>query len=490
MSLALNASWAAPLQSQWNFTAAYCVQYSAFLSYIMSGDLEKVNNFYRTVPIGTAMDFMKTMVPDDWTPQPTEKDLFLWYDVFASGNETWSNATEDAVLGITFQECGSTICPYLNWNGDADLSGIGMMITYYIAAIFSTIYYIVLTPELCAAYGRPLPWMPSKTTTGSRYGTYIAGFRESLQGTLDATLLFAISMLVAAVTRYVQISLHPTETYSLYGLMDSVFLSAFSVFPCFILQSLSHELRRRRVRLFMWLLILVFAVVVDVQYNKHFLDVFSSEEKLEATLGTEQELGQFVWLALCQSIPLMDGLETTLKVGHGLMVANCSWWVYYVVSGLGGSRWKPAIAAKVGPMWKWWELVRLWLRLGNGILCLAVMWTFLGLFTVYRADIATKAAGTDADSEWSFGQVLALVTWIPIFIDLVVFYIYGAKEGHAGKMPGNFRVVDSTEEEPVGGHIRYQPTFGDKNGVRNDSLEQDRPDSSNLAPMQDSWLES
>ncbi|KAJ4393281.1 hypothetical protein N0V93_002489 [Gnomoniopsis smithogilvyi] len=487
MSLALNASWAAPLQSQWNFTAASCVQYSAFLSFLLSGDIEKVDNFYRTVPVGTAMDFMRTMVPDDWTPQPSDKDLFLWYDAFASGNASWTDATQDSVFGITFEECGSTICPYLNWNGDADLSGIGMMITYYIAAIFSTIYYIVLTPELCAAYGRSLPWV-SKTTR-SRYGTCIAGFRESLQGTLDATLLFAISMLVAAVTRYVQIHLHPDKTYSLYGLMDSVFLSAFSIFPCFILQSLSHELRRRRVRLFMWLLVLIFAIVVDVEYNKYFLDVFSSEDKLEATLGTEQEFGQFVWLALCQSIPLMDSLETTLKVGHGLMVANCSWWVYYVVAGLGGRRWRPAIEAKAGKLWKWWESARLWLRVGNGLLCLAVMWTFLGLFTVYRADIAKKAAGTDNDSEWSFGQVLTLVTWIPIFVDLTVFYIYGAKEGHAGKMPSKYKVVDNTQEM-IGGHVSYQPTFGDeKNAVRNDSLEQDRPDSSNFISRQDSWLE-
>lgn len=92
----------------------------------MSGDLEKVDNFYNIVPVGTAMDFMRTMVPDDWTPQPSEKDLYLWYDVFASGNDSWTNDTGNAVFSITFEECGSTICPHLNWNGDADLSGIGV----------------------------------------------------------------------------------------------------------------------------------------------------------------------------------------------------------------------------------------------------------------------------------------------------------------------------------------------------------------------------
>lgn len=126
MSVALNASWVPPPQSQWNFSNASCVQYSAFLSYLLSGDIEKVDNFYNTVPVGTAMDFMKSMVPTNWTPQPSEKDLFLWYEAFASGDGSWSDDTQTLVFNITFDECGSTICPYLDWNGDADLSGIGV----------------------------------------------------------------------------------------------------------------------------------------------------------------------------------------------------------------------------------------------------------------------------------------------------------------------------------------------------------------------------
>lgn len=66
----------------------------------------------------------------------------------------------------------------------------------------------------------------------------------------------------------------------------------------------------------------------------------------------------------------------------------------------------------------------------------------------------------------------------------------GPKEGHAGKMPSKYKVVDNSEQELVGSHVSYQPTFLDeKNVVRNDSLEQDRPDSSHFISRQDSWLE-
>lgn len=57
-------------------------------------------------------------------------------------------------------------------------------------------------------------------------------------------------------------------------------------------------------------------------------------------------------------------------------------------------------------------------------------------------------------------------------------------------MPSNYKVVDNTQQDLGGGQVSYQPTFADeKNIVRNDSLEQDRPDSSHFISRQDSWLE-
>lgn len=61
-----------------------------------------------------------------------------------------------------------------------------MLISYYVAAVFATIYYIVLAPELCGAFGRRPFGFSFK-----RYSRFAAGFEESLQGFLDAMLLFA-----------------------------------------------------------------------------------------------------------------------------------------------------------------------------------------------------------------------------------------------------------------------------------------------------------
>lgn len=230
-------------------------------------------------------------------------------------------------------------------------------------------------------------------------------------------------MLIAAVTRYASVIKEPNEPYSIYSLLDCVFLSSFSIFPAFVLQSLSYELRRRRIRLFLWFMVLVWAIAVDVLYNDKYLSIFKNESNFERFIEAGPEIGQYVWLLDCQSTTLLQDLQTTVKVGHAVMVANCSWWVYYVVASLGGHRWTPTLRRRAGRLWRVWERLRLWLRLANGLLCLAVMWTFLGLFTVYRSDVSARAGSADEANKWTFGQVLALVTFVPVGIDLVVVYI-------------------------------------------------------------------
>lgn len=288
------------------------------------------------------------------------------------------------------------------------------MISYYMVAILATIYYIVLAPGVCEALGRPFPW------NGHLYSKVVAGFEESLQGFLDAMLLFAISMTIAAITRYVHVIQHPDDTVNFYQMLDCVYLSTFSVFPAFVLQSLSHEVRRRRIRLGLWFLVMVFAITLDVLYNKKYLDLFKTGLVSLTTDGGQ--VGQLFWVSLCQSPALFDRLELSLRAGHAIMCINCSWWVYYVVASLGGSRLRPAFQARKR-FWKIWETLRLVMRLGNGLMCLTIMWVFLAFFTIYRSDVSERAGNSDSDDEWSFGQVLGLVTWVPVLIDLVVVYV-------------------------------------------------------------------
>lgn len=57
------------------------------------------------------------------------------------------------------------------------------------------------------------------------------------------------------------------------------------------------------------------------------------------------------------------------------------------------------------------------------ILCCSVMWALLGLFTRYRSSLRSVMGSSNKDSEWSFGQVLALTTWVPVAVDLTTIYL-------------------------------------------------------------------
>lgn len=49
-------------------------------------------------------------------------------------------------------------------------------------------------------------------------------------------------------------------------------------------------------------------------------------------------------------------------------------------------------------------------------LLLAALWTTLALLFVARKVVIEFSGGDDPQSEWGFGQVLALTAWIPVVI--------------------------------------------------------------------------
>lgn len=431
----VNASWEVPPQSWLNISDCNAISpWIAHIFVIASGTASSDASGHDDIPVRIIVDFLRSLVPSNWT-QPADGDLLLWYLDF------FDYIDGDRLQGIgmfSLQNCGPKVCPNLGFSGDSDLSGIGvspfhpqtvsyvlavmgsnakqMMISYYMVAIFATLYYLAIAPGILETYSGSL----GSSQWAARYRKVASGFEGSVTAFLDAMLLFSISMLVAAVTRYSALILHPEEIHFLFGLQNCVFLSAFAVFPAFLLQSVSRDLRRRRVRLFLWDLVFVFALVVEILYRLEYRSTVEDLAAIDSSTGSE--LSQIAWFSNCQSESLRQALQTLLSVGHGIMLANCAWWLYNLADIYLGRWWKPALQQRPR-MWDIWARFRLWLRISNGLICLVVMWAFLGLFTAYRHDVLTKAGSANEDNEWTFGQVLSLTTWIPIGIELLAVYI-------------------------------------------------------------------
>lgn len=57
------------------------------------------------------------------------------------------------------------------------------------------------------------------------------------------------------------------------------------------------------------------------------------------------------------------------------------------------------------------------MELASAIPATGLMWANLGTFIGYRHTFLQRSGGTNEESTWTFGQVLTLATWIPVFIE-------------------------------------------------------------------------
>jgi hypothetical protein len=63
------------------------------------------------------------------------------------------------------------------------------------------------------------------------------------------------------------------------------------------------------------------------------------------------------------------------------------------------------------------------------------------MYPVNQLFIGNRGGTTDKDREFSFGQVLALSTWVPVIIEFAYIYLEGPKKALTGKIMEPLLVV-------------------------------------------------
>ncbi|KAK7185922.1 hypothetical protein PSPO01_08172 [Paraphaeosphaeria sporulosa] len=55
-----------------------------------------------------------------------------------------------------------------------------------------------------------------------------------------------------------------------------------------------------------------------------------------------------------------------------------------------------------------------------------------------RTEAIHDAGGIDRDTEWNFGQILAVATWIPVLMEFVYFFVFSnhLSNAHVATSPG------------------------------------------------------
>lgn len=201
-------------------------------------------------------------------------------------------------------------------------------------------------------------------------------------------------------------------------------MSSFSIFPALALQSLSPGLRRKRIRLFLWFLVIIFALTVEVLYRYVYGAYF------KYLWNQDTMVSEDIWLAKCDSHKMRSILASMTTAGHVFLALNCLRWLYHATATFRRGALEKLKDGRpdysgAGPWRRRWEAAQPWLRLLDGAVCGLFMWTFLFLFTAYREAVKQKAGESDQDTEWTFGQVLSLVTWAPVALELITVYLCG-----------------------------------------------------------------
>ncbi|CAK7271196.1 hypothetical protein SEPCBS119000_004477 [Sporothrix epigloea] len=189
------------------------------------------------------------------------------YTTYNATDDMWYMDPEfaDRVVWEPAYRCGREFCKAIAFTGNADLSGIGIVIAYYIEASVTSLYLIVFTGWRIRRFlnkkkrdrARRAGPMQEKGTTGipvpTRGRVWRVGHRlfDSLRGTFDsfftAAAVLALAILVAVIvmetTHIHENHRHPVDAQNIpseHALYDSalgLLVGLYAIFPVVVLYS-------------------------------------------------------------------------------------------------------------------------------------------------------------------------------------------------------------------------------------------------------------
>lgn len=88
---------------------------------------------------------------------------------------------------------------------------------------------------------------------------------------------------------------------------------------------------------------------------------------------------------------------------------------------------------------------------------LCAMWIFLGWFVHLTLDIRERAGKNNKDREWTFGQVLALATWVPFVVEFAYQWLDpDLAQGNDSESTKTKEEVEMEQPGAVGGRHEFQ----------------------------------
>jgi hypothetical protein len=282
-----------------------------------------------------------------------------------------------------------------------------MLVVYVAQAVLVTIYIsalLIIRSDERRKPGNRRRW-PSIART-------LLAIQHSTTAFLNASSVFAIAMLFG----------NSISTRSIYLLMP-----CNSVLPVALLQfAASKLLRRNRGRLYLWALILLLLItVLTVSFVRPLslsLDNSKYDQYLWELMCLDQgELEPLLWFPL----PLIS----SLLAGVAMHLISS---IFMVL------RRKPLSPGYARLARRFW-----WIAFLSAYLAMCLCLGFFIKFQMHR----NRIGGSDnEDTEWSFGQVLAVTTWVPVIVEFAYVWWETPVEALNGRLMDPYEVKDMSKK--------------------------------------------
>ncbi|CAM1501970.1 Fc.00g039540.m01.CDS01 [Cosmosporella sp. VM-42] len=398
-----NDTWSLNFDSSSNCQAA-----SLFLSqYLSSND----------IGLNALVDFVESFVPSE----VTDLDVLTWFTCI---RHCQSDKAFELLVGVPMEVCGIELCSALEWDGNGDIMGIGMVVVYVMAAILATAYFGLFFYSMICRRSYHQFRDDTKNPEQTFWQILWSGFYTSVREFHNGLTIFTISILCASLV----VAIHGTSTYTV---RTSSLISTCSTAMYFLILPIRLEVERRR----------HFAIVSSVVVWALLVAELSVAFKWKLPINSSDNSGKMdMFEELCFN---NDAANKVNRILRALVIAGCGSFVFFALPHIIGlfQGKKGKEVSKIG------VLTRVPSRLLLCAYCLTIMWSTLILLLHFQSKIARNNSRERAEDEekWTFGQILALATWAPVIEELIRGWLFKEAETQESRLNHHYTLNKNDE---------------------------------------------
>lgn len=313
-----------------------------------------------------------------------------------------------------------------------------MIFSYCFQAALVTLYFVAL---LLSNYNV----VRRGQSRRNLFYNFVNSFRESARTFLDATVVFSGAVLVATVytlsMAVYRSNAHPDRPMTMSGPVVNMFVALFSIFPCMALHALaSRFLRPGRTRKLLWIFHgLLISVSVTLYHVYRYNPLEDIDNRLSWDLKGDID-NQYQWEMFCLDKP---NLVRTNRVIIGFSALLFVIALFYVLVVRNFFRF-PLFDAERSKTFR--RLHELWWLIA-AVVPFMGMWACLIFFLDLRQELYQNAGATNKDREWTFGQVLATGTWVPVLADFFHILFQAPEDALNRKLSDRYCVVETSTHD-------------------------------------------